>query len=188
MLPNEGESQPDGGQTQRTPFGRSDGDAQYTAVSSGRRLFRAESSSWTTGLKAVGLVYPSLCRACSTYSSIQFGDIFRIGLKSSIWFDLMYSSVPYLHAHQGDWRVAPYLMPEHLLRQWPPTYIVVFSQDSMRDIGVLFGEKLRRLGAFSKTHIRPGLHGFYGCDFSQFGVEAVEWMSDHLAANLVYRP
>eukprot|EP00922_Rhytidocystis_sp_ex-Travisia-forbesii_P018274 GHVS01027170.1.p1 GENE.GHVS01027170.1~~GHVS01027170.1.p1 ORF type:complete len:510 (+),score=59.56 GHVS01027170.1:84-1613(+) len=45
--------------------------------------------SWTAGLKAVGLVYPSLCRSCATYSAIEFGDIFRIGLKSSIWFDLM---------------------------------------------------------------------------------------------------
>eukprot|EP00922_Rhytidocystis_sp_ex-Travisia-forbesii_P018273 GHVS01027169.1.p1 GENE.GHVS01027169.1~~GHVS01027169.1.p1 ORF type:complete len:102 (+),score=3.99 GHVS01027169.1:250-555(+) len=62
-------------------------------------------------------------RLLGNFVFVRFGDIFRIGLKSSIWFDLMYSSVPYLHAHQGDWRVAPYLMPEHLLRQWPPTYI-----------------------------------------------------------------
>eukprot|EP00922_Rhytidocystis_sp_ex-Travisia-forbesii_P018267 GHVS01027163.1.p1 GENE.GHVS01027163.1~~GHVS01027163.1.p1 ORF type:complete len:672 (+),score=110.14 GHVS01027163.1:2-2017(+) len=141
--------------------------------------------SWTTGLKAVGLVYPSLCRGCSTHSAIEFGDTFRIGLKSSIWFDLMYSSIPSMHAHQGDWRLSPYLMPDDLLRQWPPTFIVLFRQDAMRDIGVLFAEKLRRLGVTVEAYIRPGLHGFYGCDFSQFGVEAVEWMSGQMATRLV---
>eukprot|EP00921_Rhytidocystis_pertsovi_P013559 GHVQ01021962.1.p1 GENE.GHVQ01021962.1~~GHVQ01021962.1.p1 ORF type:complete len:705 (+),score=84.20 GHVQ01021962.1:679-2793(+) len=45
--------------------------------------------SWVNGVVSVGLVYPSVCRGCATWSSIKYGDLFSVNLRSAAWFDLM---------------------------------------------------------------------------------------------------
>ncbi|KFH02822.1 alpha/beta hydrolase fold domain-containing protein, partial [Toxoplasma gondii MAS] len=102
-------------------------------------------------------------------------------LKRDIWFSLLYS--PAIGA-QDDWRQKPFTTPSALLRQFPTTFLVLFTHDIMYDIGVLFHEKLRRHGVRTGIYIAPGFHGFFGSDrWSRFGVPSVEWAADRIMDN-----
>ncbi|KEP61890.1 UNVERIFIED_CONTAM: alpha/beta hydrolase fold domain-containing protein [Hammondia hammondi] len=142
----------------------------------GEALRRVEEFPWAKNVKSLTLVYPSLCRGCATRSQIVEGSLFY--LKRDIWFSLLYS--PAIGA-RDDWRQKPFSTPSALLRQFPTTFLVLFTHDIMYDIGVLFHEKLRRHGVRTGIYIAPGFHGFFGSDrWSRFGVPSVEWAADRI--------
>ncbi|KFG56910.1 alpha/beta hydrolase fold domain-containing protein [Toxoplasma gondii RUB] len=145
----------------------------------GEALRRVDEFPWAKNVKSLTLVYPSLCRGCATRSQIVEGSLFY--LKRDIWFSLLYS--PAIGA-QDDWRQKPFTTPSALLRQFPTTFLVLFTHDIMYDIGVLFHEKLRRHGVRTGIYIAPGFHGFFGSDrWSRFGVPSVEWAADRIMDN-----
>ncbi|CBZ51765.1 alpha/beta hydrolase fold domain containing protein [Neospora caninum Liverpool] len=152
------------------------GGGSLAAAVMGEALRRVDAFPWVKNVRSLTLVYPSLCRGCATRSQIVDGSLFY--LKRDIWFSLLYS--PAIGA-PDDWRQKPFTMPPALLRQFPPTFLVLFTHDIMYDIGVLFHEKLRRHGVRTGIYIAPGFHGFFGSDrWSRFGVPSVEWTADRI--------
>lgn len=134
--------------------------------------------AWIKSIKAVGLIYPSVCRGCATFSNIMQGDLFHINLKAAQWFDMQYDQSV---GSKPNWHQSPFYAPVNILANFPPTYFVLFSHDIAFDAGILYHEKLRRLGVSTGLFTAPGVHGFYGCDlWSKHGVESVEWMTARL--------
>eukprot|EP00920_Eleutheroschizon_duboscqi_P031395 GHVT01075875.1.p1 GENE.GHVT01075875.1~~GHVT01075875.1.p1 ORF type:complete len:679 (+),score=59.26 GHVT01075875.1:57-2093(+) len=108
---------------------------------------------WLPNVRALGLVYPAICRSCSTRSNILHSRAFTLNHEASTWFGLMYHhdllAMP-------TWQTSPLLAPDELLSYLPPTYIVAFTHDIHYDASVLLHERLRRVGVYTGFYSAPG--------------------------------
>ena len=115
-------------------------------------------------IKGLVLVYPCVDNDFSRNSWVVHKDAFLSALQMKNYWDL------YQITNYDDFRVFPIKTPDHILKLYPPTLLILADHDVLLDEGLDFSNKIP--GSQTTVYNRT-IHGFFGRPLFSDGFNAL---------------
>ena len=133
-------------------------------------------------IKGLVTIYPPLEYGVFRDSHFRYSDVNGLlRLKQMLWYWKLYLPNPELDC-RNNYTACPLRTPNSILRQFPPTTIILTKYDTLLDEGVeLFSKRLKDANVHVDVKIyNSTIHGFFARYSS--GMNALHYVSEKLLA------
>lgn len=130
-------------------------------------------------IRGVALMYPPLASHGNLTSYSKYDRSSLLTAQQMERFRFLYSGGN--ESVRLEYSFAPLRTPKAILRNYPPTIMVLAKHDVLVDDGLVFADNLRKLDVkVSSQYYTSSTHGFFGLDELPNGEQAVRFVADEL--------